>query len=100
MLATVEETQSDLTGMIRLAKGGEEIVITQAGQPVARLTAIASPPLAPDRARWLESLRRLRDAAGTGQPGRSSDATRSPRIATATASAAALSAAALSAASG
>jgi antitoxin (DNA-binding transcriptional repressor) of toxin-antitoxin stability system len=73
MTATVEQTQSDLAGMIRLAVGGEEIVITQAGQPVAKLTAISRPVVALDREQWLKSLRELRESANTGKPGRSSD---------------------------
>lgn len=73
MTATVEQTQSDLTRLIRLAVGGEEIVITQAGQPVAKLTGIAQPSAAPDRGRWLESLRQLRERTSTGKPGKSSD---------------------------
>ena len=73
MTATVEQTQSDLTGMIRLAIGGEEIVITQAGQPIAKLIAIAQRSPAPDRRAWLESLRELRNVTSVGKVGLSTD---------------------------
>ena len=59
--------------MIRLAVDGEEIVITQAGQSVAKLTGIARPSAAPDRQRWLESLRQLRERTSTSKPGKSGD---------------------------
>ena len=62
-----------LTRLIRLAVGGEEIVITQAGQPVAKLTGIAQPSATPDRQQWLESLRQLRERTSTRKPGKSSD---------------------------
>jgi prevent-host-death family protein len=73
MTATIEQTQSDLTRLIRLAVGGEEIVITNAGEPVARLTGITQGSGAPDRKRWLESLRQLRDLTSTRKPGKTSD---------------------------
>lgn len=73
MTTTVEQTQRDLMRLIHLALGGEEIVITQAGQPVAKLTGIAQPGAAPDRTRWLESLRQLRESTSTGKVGQSSD---------------------------
>ena len=46
MTATVEQTQADLGSLLELARRGEEIVITQAGEPVARLTGFfaARPP--------------------------------------------------------
>lgn len=73
MTATVEQTQRDLSGMIRLAIGGEEIVITEAGEPVAKLTGVR-PPISPmDRKQWLESLRNLREATKTAKTSRSSD---------------------------
>ncbi len=73
MTATVEQTQIDLTRLIGLVADGEEIVITRGGQPVAKLTGIKGPTLAPDRMKWLEELRQLRERTSTARPGRSSD---------------------------
>lgn len=73
MTASVEQTQSDLVRFIGLALGGEEIVITQAGQPVAKLTAIVSASVPADRRQWLESLRQLREDTATGRSGRTTD---------------------------
>ena len=42
MTATVERTRSDLTHILELARGGEEIVITQGGEPIAKLTGLVS----------------------------------------------------------
>jgi antitoxin (DNA-binding transcriptional repressor) of toxin-antitoxin stability system len=73
MTTTVEPTQSDLTRLIRLAVKGEEIVITESGQAVAKLVGISAPAPAPDRKKWLESLRQLRESNHTGKPGKTSD---------------------------
>ena len=42
MTATVEQTQADLARMLELARQGEEVVITRAGEPVAKLTGFVS----------------------------------------------------------
>ena len=42
MTATVEQTRADLTHILELARGGEEIVITQGGEPIAKLTGLVS----------------------------------------------------------
>jgi prevent-host-death family protein len=73
MTATVEQTQHDLSQLIRLAAGGEEIVITQEGKPVAKLTGIAQPQSGVDQHDWLHSLRQLRDATATGKTGAASE---------------------------
>jgi prevent-host-death family protein len=73
MTATVEQTQNDLFGMIRRAVGGEEIVITQGGEPVAKLTGIQRAPTEAQRQAWLERLRRHRAETATGVIGKSSD---------------------------
>lgn len=46
MTATVEQTQADLARMLEVARQGEEVVITQAGEPIAKLTGLvpARPP--------------------------------------------------------
>jgi prevent-host-death family protein len=73
MTATVEQTQRELARLIRRAVEGEEIVITEGGQPVAKLTGIRPANTAPDRGEWLKSLRLLRDSTSTGKMGRSAD---------------------------
>jgi prevent-host-death family protein len=73
MTATVEETQNDLTRLIRLAVRGEEILITEAGEPVAKLVGINEQGSAPDRLQWLKSLRELREKMCTGKAGKNSD---------------------------
>ena len=42
MIATVEQTQADLTHILELARAGEEVVITQGGEPIAKLTGLVS----------------------------------------------------------
>jgi len=42
MTATVEQTQADLARMLELARQGEEVVITRAGEPIAKLTGFVS----------------------------------------------------------
>jgi antitoxin (DNA-binding transcriptional repressor) of toxin-antitoxin stability system len=73
MTATVEQTQSDLARLIRLAIEGEEIVITDSGLAIAKIVGLHAKESAPDRKKWLESLRELRNSTNTGKPGKSSD---------------------------
>jgi len=42
MTATVEQTRADLARMLELARQGEEVVITRAGEPIAKLTGFVS----------------------------------------------------------
>ena len=42
MIATVEQTQADFVRMLELARQGEEVVITRAGEPIAKLTGFVS----------------------------------------------------------
>jgi prevent-host-death family protein len=71
--ATVEQTQRELARLIRLAVGGDEIVITEGGQPVAKLVGLSQQSIATDRAQWLRSLRELREKMSTGKTGRTSE---------------------------
>ena len=73
MTATVQQTQNDLTRLIQLAVKGEEIVITEAGLAVAKLVGLPPTNAAPDRSKWLESLRRLRETNSSGAIGKTSD---------------------------
>jgi len=73
MTATVQQTQNDLARLIRLAVKGEEIVITESGLAVAKLVGLPPANAAPNRSKWLESLRRLREATSSGTNGKTSD---------------------------
>ena len=69
MTATLEQTQSELLRLINLARGGEEVVITSQGQPVAKLTGLPQPRTAADRRAWLAKLAVLRGRLATGKTG-------------------------------
>ncbi len=70
MTATLDQTQAELPQLLERVRRGEEVVITQQGQPVARLTSL---PTAAGRSAWLEKLERLRTAKPTGLPGTQSE---------------------------
>lgn len=42
MNVTVDQTQADLARMLELVRQGEDVVITRAGEPIAKLTCIIS----------------------------------------------------------
>jgi len=69
MTATLEQTQADLSRLLESVRRGEDVVITQHGQPVARLTGVAAAVAAPevDRVRWMEELAELRRRVDTGK---------------------------------
>ncbi len=69
MIATLEQTQSDLLRLVKLVQQGEEIFITSQGRAVAKLTPVPGiPPLA-DRTVWLAKLAELRIRITTGRNG-------------------------------
>ena len=51
MIASLRDSKTKLSELVRLAESGEDVIITVRGQPKARLTAIKSPQL-PDRKAW------------------------------------------------
>lgn len=59
--------------LIRLVIRGEEILITQAGHPVARLVGVSAQAQTPDRSQWLQSLQELRESTSTGSECKTSD---------------------------
>ena len=69
MTATLEQTQADLLRLIGVAQRGEEVVIVNEGQPVAKLTAVPPTLPTPNRQAWLAKLRDLREANATGKTG-------------------------------
>ena len=64
MIATLDQTRAELPQLLERVLRGEEVVITQQGQPVARLTSLPTPA---GRSAWLSKLARLR-AACTAEP--------------------------------
>ena len=71
MTATVQDLQGKILTLIELARRGEEVLITQEGQAVARLTGVPPPKSAPDRGAWLQRLATLRARLATGVAGAS-----------------------------
>ena len=69
MKAALEESGPNLTHLVQLAQGGQEVVLTKAGQAVAKITALADPAWPRLRDEWLDDLLRLRSAVGTGKTG-------------------------------
>ena len=69
MTATLEQTHADLFKLIDLARKGEEVLITDRGQAVARLTGVAQPQTSPNRQAWLARLAGLRERLATGKTG-------------------------------
>ncbi|MEY2880298.1 MAG: hypothetical protein RLZZ15_2678 [Verrucomicrobiota bacterium] len=72
MTATLEQNQTDLAHLLGRVRAGDEVVITQQGRPVARLTGV--PPAArvlsdEERGRWLAELAELRRQGYTGKAG-------------------------------
>jgi len=70
MTATLEETQAELPRLLALASQGEEVLITVAGQAVAKLTAVPKTSRSRDEMeQWLAELDRLRTRTATGKVG-------------------------------
>ena len=42
MTASVEQAQADLVRILKLAREGEEVVITDGGEPIAKLTGLVA----------------------------------------------------------
>ena len=56
------QTQSELIKLIELARQGEEVVITDQGQAIARLTGVPVRRPSANRQEWLARLAILREA--------------------------------------
>jgi len=69
MTATLEQTQTDLLKLLGMVQQGEEVVITNEGRPVARLTGVLQTQPSPDRQAWLAKLAELRQRLATGKTG-------------------------------
>jgi antitoxin (DNA-binding transcriptional repressor) of toxin-antitoxin stability system len=69
MTATLEQTQSDLPKLLSLVQQGEEVVITNQGRAVAKLSAVPQPAPSLARQAWLARLAELRARLSTGKTG-------------------------------
>jgi prevent-host-death family protein len=67
MMATLEQTRSDLLRLIELTQRGEVVVITKHGRPIAKLTGMPQDKPPSDRPAWLAKLARLRESTATGK---------------------------------
>jgi prevent-host-death family protein len=56
-----------LPKLLGMVQRGEEVVITNQGRPVARLTGVPQTVPSPDRQAWLAKLARLRESTATGK---------------------------------
>ena len=73
MTAALEQSPTNLEHLVELAQRGEEVVLTKAGQPVAKITAVLDDDWPRRRDQWLKELRHLRATTGTGVPGTPSE---------------------------
>ena len=73
MTAALEQTPTDLEHLVQLARNGEEVVLTKAGQPIAKITAMPDDDWPRRRDQWLKELRELRGRVGTGVIGTSTE---------------------------
>ena len=75
MTAALEQTPTDLEHLVELAQRGEEVVLTKAGLPVAKITAMTArrnlptPSEVERRRKWLEDLAAHAQRADTGKTG-------------------------------
>jgi len=67
MTATLEQIQSDLLRLLILVQQGEEVVITNQGRAVAKLSPVPQTGSSPSRQAWLARLRQLRADSATGR---------------------------------
>ena len=69
MTATLEQMQSDLARLVELVQQGEEVLITNHGRAVAKLSAVPPNAPPPNRQAWLARLAELRARLSTGKTG-------------------------------
>ncbi len=69
MTATLRETKAKLSGMVKRASQGEEVVITVHGKEMAKLVGLPRKEKKLDKKKWLAQLAQLRRRTGTGTVG-------------------------------
>jgi prevent-host-death family protein len=65
MNTSLEQAQSELLDLIRAAQEGEEVVITDHGQVIAKLIGVHQPNPPSGMRAWLARLARLRESTAT-----------------------------------
>jgi prevent-host-death family protein len=68
MRVALSEAEGQLTELVRLAEGGDDVVLTRHGQPVVRLVPVEAMPTAEERRRVLAEVRAAGKAAATPGP--------------------------------
>ena len=71
MTTTLREAKARLSEMVKLASGGEEIVITVHGKETAKLVPVPKHSKKIDKEKWLRELDKLREENWTGRYGKS-----------------------------
>ena len=68
MITNLREAKSKLSQLVQLAAGGEDVVITVRGRPIARLTRVAANQTPNDeREAWATELAAAAEAARAGR---------------------------------
>lgn len=76
MTTTLQQMIAEPKALIDLARSGEEVVLTDGGEPVAKLTGIATgkhKPSAEALNAWLDQIAKTAAATSTGKKGGTSD---------------------------
>lgn len=68
MRVPVSAAKGQLTELVRLAEGGEEVVLTRHGQSVVRLVPVKAAPTAAEKRQALEEIRAAGRAKATPGP--------------------------------
>ena len=68
MITNLREAKSNLSQLVQLAAGGEEVIITVRGRPMARLTSVVPREMQEvARKEWADELSAAAEAACVGQ---------------------------------
>ena len=76
MTATLQQMIAEPKALIDLARSGEEIVLTEGGEPVVKMTGIAiekHKPSAETLNAWLDQIAKTAAASSTGKKGGTSE---------------------------
>lgn len=67
MTATLRETKTKLSEMVKRASQGEEVIITVHGKEMAKLVGLPKQAKTFDKKKWLAELAQLRKKYSTGK---------------------------------
>ena len=68
MRVALSEAEGQLSELVRLAEGGDDVVLTRHGRPVVRLVPVKTMPTAEERRRVLEEVWAAGKAAASPGP--------------------------------